>query len=178
LKSTGKLCCFAGTDLQKRFNMDSRSLKSIQPDIIVGSNFSGRRREIGPGFPSPLASRNRTSLQFPRIKPILAQALGHLFLRREVTSQSSHAKNIEAGFDHEPGPCLLRVSGLNRSRGRALGRAAWSAQAEPADATDGNEPHPCPHCGGRMIIIETFERGSMPRHRPKGPTIAIRIDTS
>jgi hypothetical protein len=48
----------------------------------------------------------------------------------------------------------------------------------PADATDGNDPRPCPHCGGRMIIIETFERGSMPRHRPKGPTIAIRIDTS
>jgi hypothetical protein len=43
----------------------------------------------------------------------------------------------------------------------------------PADATDGNDPHPCPHCGGRMIIIETFERGSMPRHRPKGPTGAI-----
>jgi len=48
-------------------------------------------------------------------------------------------------------------------------------QAEPVD---GNEAHPCPHCGGRMIIIETFERGSMPRHRPTGPMIAIRIDTS
>jgi hypothetical protein len=46
-----------------------------------------------------------------------------------------------------------------------------------SDATDGNDPHPCPHCAGRMIIIETVERGSMPRHRPKGPTIAIRIDT-
>ena len=48
-------------------------------------------------------------------------------------------------------------------------------QAEPTDATD---PHPCPHCGGRMIIIETFARGSTPRHRPTGPMIAIRIDTS
>jgi hypothetical protein len=27
-----------------------------------------------------------------------------------------------------------------------------------------------------MIIIETFERGSMPRHRPTGPMIAIRIE--
>jgi hypothetical protein len=51
-------------------------------------------------------------------------------------------------------------------------------QAEPAGGTDGSDPHSCPHCGGRMIIIETFERGSMPRHRPKGPIIAIRIDTS
>jgi hypothetical protein len=51
-------------------------------------------------------------------------------------------------------------------------------QAEPTDATDDNDPHPCPHCGGRMIIIETFTRGSMPRHRPQGPMLAIRIDTS
>jgi hypothetical protein len=38
--------------------------------------------------------------------------------------------------------------------------------------------HPCPYCGGRMITIETFERGSTPRHRPTGPIVAIRIDTS
>jgi len=29
-----------------------------------------------------------------------------------------------------------------------------------------------------MIIIETFARGSTPRHRPTGPMIAIRIDIS
>jgi Putative transposase len=51
-------------------------------------------------------------------------------------------------------------------------------QTKPADAPDGNDSHPCPHCRGRMIIIETFARGSMPRHRPKGPIVAIRIDTS
>jgi len=37
---------------------------------------------------------------------------------------------------------------------------------------------PCPCCGGRMIIIETFERGSHPRYRPATPTDAVRIDTS
>jgi len=37
-------------------------------------------------------------------------------------------------------------------------------------------PRPCPCCGGRMIVIETFARGATPRHRPTGPT--IRIDTS
>jgi Putative transposase len=51
-----------------------------------------------------------------------------------------------------------------------------------ADTVNPNEPpilsHPCPCCGGRMIIIETFERGSSPRHRPTGPIIAIRIDSS
>jgi hypothetical protein len=38
--------------------------------------------------------------------------------------------------------------------------------------------HPCPCCGGRMIIIETFEAGCQPRHRPNPPLVAIRIDTS
>jgi hypothetical protein len=36
-------------------------------------------------------------------------------------------------------------------------------------------PQPCPCCGGRMIIIEVFERGCEPKHRP---TPVIRIDTS
>jgi hypothetical protein len=53
------------------------------------------------------------------------------------------------------------------------------SQAGDADARDGTEPqtlsHPCPCCGGRMIIIETFERGCSPRTRPAR---VIRIDTS
>jgi hypothetical protein len=65
----------------------------------------------------------------------------------------------------------------NIARAREL-LAVPMRQAEPADATDGNDTNPCPHCGGRMIIIETFARGSMPRHRPQGPMVAIRIDTS
>ena len=37
-------------------------------------------------------------------------------------------------------------------------------------------PCPCPRCGGRMIIIETFAAGMQPTSWP-APT-AIRIDTS
>jgi Transposase zinc-binding domain/Putative transposase len=37
---------------------------------------------------------------------------------------------------------------------------------------------PCPCCGGRMIIIETFARGCEPKHRPTPAPTAIRIDTS
>jgi len=37
---------------------------------------------------------------------------------------------------------------------------------------------PCPCCGGRMIVIEVFERGATPRHQSAMPTRAIRIDTS
>ena len=54
--------------------------------------------------------------------------------------------------------------------------------AASAGSTDASEPpthsHPCPCCGGRMIIIGTFERGGSPRYRPTAPTAAIRIDTS
>jgi ABC-type microcin C transport system duplicated ATPase subunit YejF len=41
-----------------------------------------------------------------------------------------------------------------------------------------SDAHQCPYCGGRMIIIETFERGCSPRYRPTDSTSAIRIDTS
>jgi hypothetical protein len=55
-------------------------------------------------------------------------------------------------------------------------------EAIKAASTNVDEPqtpqHPCPYCGGRMIIIETFQRGSSPRYRPTAPTTAIRIDTS
>jgi hypothetical protein len=52
-------------------------------------------------------------------------------------------------------------------------------EPEPAEAATLDEPQtlpkPCPCCGGRMIIIETFARGCEPKHRP---TPVIRIDTS
>ena len=50
---------------------------------------------------------------------------------------------------------------------------------DPADEATTAAPdkpeHPCPSCGGRMVIIETFEAGSTPRHRASAP-IAVRID--
>ena len=51
-------------------------------------------------------------------------------------------------------------------------------QHADGDATD-RQPvisSPCPCCGGQMVIIETFARGSTPRHRPT--TTVIKIDTS
>ena len=69
-------------------------------------------------------------------------------------------------------------------RARELIAAATPAQTAqkqqaPDSAAATDKPiHPCPCCGGRMIIIETFERGSTPRYRPAAPTVPIRIDTS
>ena len=39
-------------------------------------------------------------------------------------------------------------------------------------------PRPCPCCGSRMMIIETFARGCEPRHRSTSAPAVIRIDTS
>ena len=52
-------------------------------------------------------------------------------------------------------------------------------QSHDTTAADDGDPqsssYPCPCCGGRMIIIETFERGRTPRHQP---TRRIWIDSS
>jgi Putative transposase/Transposase zinc-binding domain len=56
--------------------------------------------------------------------------------------------------------------------------AAAKPEREPTTATVDQSKPTCPCCGGRMIIIEVFERGCTPRHRPTAPTNRIRIDTS
>ncbi len=66
----------------------------------------------------------------------------------------------------------------NIARARALLDATSQNQPSDDHADNDNDVHACPHCGGRMIIIETFERGHTPRHQPSGPMVAIRIDTS
>jgi len=55
-----------------------------------------------------------------------------------------------------------------------------STKTQQTSNTDPAQPlaHPCPCCGGRMFIIETFEPGYRPRHRPTAALAAIRIDTS
>jgi hypothetical protein len=92
---------------------------------------------------------------------------------------------LPAGFHR------IRYYGLLASSKRAdniaRARELLAVPMLPIDAikaasAEANEPqtpkHPCPCCGGRMIIIETFERGRAPRYRPTASTVAIRIDTS
>ena len=66
-----------------------------------------------------------------------------------------------------------------RERIAAAAPAQTAHQPQPPDsATATDKPtYPCPCCGGRMNIIETFKRGATPQYRPPPPT-AIRIDTS
>ena len=85
----------------------------------------------------------------------------------------------------------IRHYGLFASGHRAANIArmrellAVPARAEPPDtpaaaAIDEPRmlPRPCPGCGGRMFIIETFAPGCQPKHRPTPVPAAIRIDTS
>jgi hypothetical protein len=82
----------------------------------------------------------------------------------------------------------IRHYGLLASGTRAdnIGRARelLNSPAPQAEAghPEADEPlalaHPCPCCGSRMIIIETFRRGTSPRYRPAAPIAVIRIDTS
>jgi signal transduction histidine kinase len=65
----------------------------------------------------------------------------------------------------------------NIARAREL-LAVATPHSEPADAAVDHSKPTCPCCGGRMIIIEVFERDATPRHQPAGPATVIRIDTS
>jgi Putative transposase len=72
----------------------------------------------------------------------------------------------------------LLASGVreaNLARARQLLEVVTAADLEDeAGADDASAlPNPCPCCGGRMIVIETFAAGCEPRHVP-----TIRIDTS
>lgn len=71
-----------------------------------------------------------------------------------------------------------RAQNIAQAR-QLLNMPAAQSRATDADSIDDGEPHalshPCPCCGGRMIIVETFERGSAPRYRQ---TVSIRFDTS
>jgi hypothetical protein len=71
-----------------------------------------------------------------------------------------------------------RTENLARAR-QLLNVPATLRQPTEADSANAEVPqalsHACPCCGGRMIIIETFERGGAPPYRP---TVSIRIDSS
>jgi hypothetical protein len=75
----------------------------------------------------------------------------------------------------------------NRAENIARARALLTVpppviEPEGSNAAETGEPRmlprPCPYCGGRMIIIETFAHGCQPKHRPTPSPAVIRIDTS
>jgi hypothetical protein len=80
----------------------------------------------------------------------------------------------------------IRHYGLFASTGRAaniarlrglLGAEPPTENAESKDEPAGTDLLPCPCCGGRMTVIEFFERGTLPRYRPPAAAM-IWFDTS
>ena len=74
-----------------------------------------------------------------------------------------------------------RADNLTKARAalNAPRPAATPDHAKPADADEPPTlPRPCPCCGGRMLIIESFARGCEPNYRPAVEPLVIRIDTS
>jgi hypothetical protein len=74
-----------------------------------------------------------------------------------------------------------RADNITQAR-RLLDVPAAQPEAEVTRCAQPTEPkplsHPCPCCGGRMVIIEIFQRGSSPRYGPATSAAVIRLDTS
>ena len=69
----------------------------------------------------------------------------------------------------------------NLARARELLHVAPPATAsETVETAAASEPRvePCPCCGGRMLVIETFARGCEPKHRPQRAPPLGRRDIS
>ena len=70
----------------------------------------------------------------------------------------------------------------NLARARELLAVPVPEPEKPVSAVEPEQPsvlpRPCPCCGGRMLVIEIFERGCTPKHRPTPRPPPIRIDTS
>ena len=75
-----------------------------------------------------------------------------------------------------------RAANVARARERLALAPIVAIDAIKAASTNADEQqtakHPCPCCGGQMIIIERFARGCQPKHQPTPAPASIRIDTS
>jgi hypothetical protein len=102
-----------------------------------------------------------------------------------LQADKQHAREASAALGRWTKP-LSRGLFANGGRAENIARArqllnvpAPHNQPSDADGLGDSEAqtlsHPCPCCGGRMITIETFQRGCAPRYRP---TVPNRIDSS
>jgi hypothetical protein len=63
-----------------------------------------------------------------------------------------------------------RAANIARARELLAVRTTPDQSVEDDDGDAAVFPQPCPSCGGRMIIIDTFERGAQPRAPPAAHT--------
>ena len=145
------------------------AIPTVSPSLTAASS-----RSTSPGSPSNGKDYRAGQQQRSKVMTLATDE----FIRRFLI----HV--LPSGFHR------IRHHGLFANGGRAANIACFrqllnvpTQRAQPQShdtaAADDGEPnlssYPCPCCGGRMIIIETFDRGCTPRHRP---TRRIRIDNS
>jgi hypothetical protein len=157
----------------------------------------GKKPFAGPEAVLAYLSRYTHRVAISNRRLIAADASGVTFKYKDYRVEGSDRYKVMTLATHEfirrflmhvlpNGFHRIRHYGLfaKGSRAENIARARTlldpTSQNQPSDdhADNDNDAQVCPHCGGRMIIIETFERGQTPRHRPTGPMVAIRIDTS
>jgi Putative transposase len=85
---------------------------------------------------------------------------------------------------------IVNAVSLGRRSSHALASSSAAAQLDPPPqptqnacedttlSTSKELDHTCPHCGIRMMIIETFEAGRGPRHRQTAPAPIVWINSS
>jgi hypothetical protein len=102
------------------------------------------------------------------------QRVGLCGQSRDHGFDSASAKDLQARLK----PLIRKTQPYAKKiahRGTWVEPAARLQAPRPADPAAAQVlAHACPCCGGRMIIIETFDGGCHPRYRPT----AMRIDTS
>jgi hypothetical protein len=134
-----------------------------------------------PKNPHPLASGEGVEKSYLRT----------LFTASDSIGRRGHLMT-SGPIEHVP-PSLVAKRAENLARARELLLtppsvipidAIKAINSNPETRTENNsqEAQPqkraCPCCGGQMTIIESFARGTTPRHQPSAPVVAIRIDTS
>jgi len=142
----------------------------VAEQLVFGETSTGAANDLAGA--TDLATRMvREFGMSPALGPVGFASGSPMYLGTEEVRSRPYAEATQRVIDEEVSKLLREAE----ARAREL-LAGPKPQSEPADAdaTDHNEPA-CPCCGGRMIIIETFERGSTPRTPLSTP---IRIDTS
>ena len=104
-----------------------------------------------------------TALRLPRLRAFLMHVLPKRFHRIRCYGLFANAARAQ-----------------NIARARELLSMVTPENKQAATTSEDDAVHTprCPCCGGRMIIIETFEPGSTPRTPPTIPILAIGIDSS
>jgi hypothetical protein len=88
-----------------------------------------------------------------------------------LLASGKRAENVARAHELLAPPPLIPIDAI---------KAATTKTDEPSSKPDEQQTpkHACPCCGGLMVIIERFARGTTPRHQPTAAMVAARIDTS